>query len=64
MLDGIWFETWTRPFIQGVLDYSNLVVWHVKSFGGLVENSVHNNMLCGGLPTPGRRLGWYLGRML
>jgi hypothetical protein len=51
-LDGLWFETWSRPFRRGVVDYCSLVVWQVGSFGGLAESSVCNSMLCGGLPTP------------
>jgi hypothetical protein len=50
-LDGLWFETWSRSFRPGVVDYCSLVVWQVGSFGGLAESSVHNSMLCGGLPT-------------
>jgi hypothetical protein len=50
-LDGLWFETWSRPSRRGVVGYCNLVVWQVGSFGGLAESPDHNSMLCGRLPT-------------
>jgi hypothetical protein len=39
-LDGLWFETWSRPSIQGVLDYCISMVWKDGSSGGLVENPI------------------------
>jgi hypothetical protein len=51
-LDGLWVETWNRPFRRGVVDYCSLVVWQVGSSGGLIESPDHNNILCGRLPTP------------
>ena len=50
-LDGLWVETWSRPFRQGVVDYCSLVVWQDGSSGGLAESPDHNSMLCGRLPT-------------
>ena len=50
-LDGLWFETWSRPFRRGVVDYCSLVVWQVESFGGLAKSPDHSSMLCARLPT-------------
>jgi hypothetical protein len=41
-------KTWSKPLKQAVVDYCNLVVWHVGSLGGLAESSVHSSMLWGG----------------
>jgi hypothetical protein len=46
-LDGLCFETWSRPSRQGVVDYCSSVVWQVGSFGGLAESLDHSSMLCG-----------------
>jgi hypothetical protein len=40
------------------VDYCSFVVWQVGSFVGLAESSFHNNMLCGGLPTPWMDFQW------
>jgi hypothetical protein len=34
------------------VDYCSSVVWQVGSFGGLVESSDHNSMLCGRVSNP------------
>ena len=51
-------NTWSIPFKQGVVDYCSLVVWRIGGFGGLVESSIHNRVLCGGLPTPRMDFQW------
>jgi hypothetical protein len=50
-LDGLWFETWSRLSIQGIVNYCSSVVWQVGSSGGLVESLDHSSMLCGRLST-------------
>jgi hypothetical protein len=50
-LDGLRFETWSRPSIRGVVDYCSSVVWQVGSYSGLAESLDHNNMLCARFPT-------------
>jgi hypothetical protein len=59
MIDGPWFETWSRHFIQGVVGYCNSTVWQVGSFGGLAESLVRNSMLFGGLQTPWMEFRWF-----
>ena len=44
-LDGLWFETWSRPSRRRVVEYCSLVVWQVGSFGGLVVSLGNNNLL-------------------
>jgi hypothetical protein len=45
MLDGLWFETWRKLFIRGVVDYCSSVAWQVGSSSGLAESPDHNSML-------------------